>query len=307
MTPTIKNVAIAGAGGNLGPSILKALLDSNKFNVTILTRDASSHTFPAGATVKEVDYSSLDSLTQALQGQDALVNTTGSFDPKIATRVVDAAVAAGVYRYVPPDFGIDPNLAHVPELPVFGIKGMTHKYLQGKVRDHPGGGGGKFTWTIVSTGAFLDWALRNGFMGIDFAKKKITYHNDGENDVPWSNLADVGKAIVGLLLNPAETANRIVYVQTVHKSQKQMAALAKEALGGEWQESTTDYDALYAECMESITKGIFSPEVMIPQIPYACSKKKYAQPFVKNDNALLGIKELSDEELKALCKTVAAQ
>ncbi|KAF6841605.1 isoflavone reductase [Colletotrichum plurivorum] len=303
MAPTIKNVALAGAGGNVGPSLLKALMDSNKFNITILTRKAGSQNFPAGVTVKEVDYDSLDSLTQALQGQDALINSTNSFDPKVATRVVDAALAAGVYRYVPPDFGIDPLRAHVPELPVFGIKGMTHKYVQAKA----GESGGKFSWTIVANGPFLDWGIRTAFMGVDVRKKKITYFNDGENVVPYTNLADVGRAVVGTLLDPAETANRIVYVHSTNKSQRQMAALAKEALGGEWEETTTDFDAVYAGCMESIKKGIMTPDVMYPQILYACSKKQYAQPWEKSDNALLGIKELSDDELKALFKSIASE
>ncbi|KAL0943948.1 isoflavone reductase [Colletotrichum truncatum] len=303
MAPAIKNVALAGAGGNLGPSLLKALMDSNKFNITILTRKAGTHTFPSGVTVKEVDYESLDSLTQALQGQDALVNSTSSFDPKVATRVVDAAIAAGVYRYIPPDFGIDPKRAHVPELPVFGIKGMTNKYLQAKGEES----GGKFTWTIITNGPFLDWGIRSAFMGVDPKQKKITYFNDGENVVPYTNLADVGQAVVGVLQHPDETANRPVYVHNTNKSQKQLAALAKEAIGGSWEETTSDFDAIYANCIDSIKKGIMTPEVMYPQILYACSKKQYAQPWEKSDNALLGIKEWSDDELKGLYKSIAAE
>ncbi|KAF9881189.1 isoflavone reductase family protein [Colletotrichum karsti] len=303
MAPQIKNVAVAGAGGNVGTPVVKALMDTNKFNITILTRKAEGHNFPSGATVKEVDYDSLDSLTSALQGQDALVNATSSFDPKAATRVVDACIAAGVYRYIPPDFGIDPVKAHVPELPVFGIKGMTHKYMQAKTQET----GDKFTWSIIANGPFLDWGIRSTFMGFDAKRKRITYHNDGENVVPYTNLGDVGRAVVGTLLHPDETANRIVYVHTVNKSQKQLAALAKEAIGGEWEETTMDVDVIYASCMESIKKGILTPDVMIPQILYACTKKQYAAPWEKSDNALLGVKEWSDEDVKQLFKTVNSE
>ncbi|KAI8297082.1 Bifunctional pinoresinol-lariciresinol reductase [Colletotrichum sp. SAR11_240] len=300
MAPEIKNVAIAGAAGNVGPHVLKALMDTNKFNITILTRKAGSHEFPSSCTVKEVDYESLDSLTAALKGQDAFVNCTSNFDPKAATRVVDAAVAAGVYRYIPPDFGIDPNKAHVPELPVFGIKALTRKYMEAKAQEV----GDKFTWTIIANGPFLDWGIRSTFMGFDVKKKKITYFNDGDNVVPYTNLPDVGKAVLGSLTNPDDSANRIIYVHTINKSQKQLAQLAKEAIGGEWEEIKTDMDVVYAQCMEQIKKGVMTPDVLIPQIPYACTKKHYAAPWEKSDNAMLGVKEWSDEEVKTLFKQI---
>ncbi|GJC82004.1 hypothetical protein ColLi_04842 [Colletotrichum liriopes] len=303
MAPTIKNVALAGAGGNLGPSVLKGLMESNKFNITILTRKAGSQKFPSGVTVKEVDYESLDSLTQALKGQDALINSTNSFDPKVATRVVDAAVAAGVYRYIPPDFGLDPERAHVPSLPVFGIKTLTHQYMKQKAAENDG----KFTWTIITNGPFLDWGIRSSFMGVDVKNKKLSLFNDGENVIPYTMLADVGKAIVGTLLHPDETANRIAYIHSTVKSQKQMGALAQEAVSGPWETTTVDVDAIYANCMESIKKGIMTPDVMYPQLLYASSKKEFAQPWGKSDNALLGIKEMSDDELKAVYKQIALE
>ncbi|KAF4779349.1 isoflavone reductase [Colletotrichum scovillei] len=303
MAPTIKNVALAGAGGNLGPSLLKALMDSNKFTITILTRKTGSQNFPAGVTVKEVDYESLDSLTQALKGQDALINSTNSFDPKVATRVVDAAVAAGVYRYIPPDFGLDPTRAHVPSLPIFGIKALTHGHMQQKAQENEG----KFTYTIVTNGPFLDWGIRSSFMGVDVKNKKLSLFNDGENVIPYTMLADVGKAVVGTLLHPEETANRVAYIQSAVKSQKQMGALAQEAVSGSWETTTVDVDAIYANCMESIKKGIMTPDVMYPQLLYACAKKEFAQPWAKSDNALFGIKEMSDDELKALYKHIASE
>ncbi|GKT40698.1 bifunctional pinoresinol-lariciresinol reductase 2 [Colletotrichum spaethianum] len=305
MAPSIKNVALAGAqaGGNLGPSVLKELMNSNKFNITILTRKVGSQKFPSGVTIKEVDYDSLDSLTQALKGQDALINCIQTFDPKIATRMVDAAIAAGVYRYVPPDFGLDPERAHVPSLPIFGLKTMTNQYLKQKATENDG----KFTWTVIANGPFLDWGIRTSFMGVDVKNKKLSLFNDGENVVPYTMLADVGKAIVGMLLHPDETANRIVYIHSAVKSQKQLGALAQEAIGGSWETTTVDVDAIYANCMESIKKGIVTPEVMYPQLMYACSKKEFAQPFAKSDNELLGVKEMSDDELKALYKQIASE
>jgi len=303
MAPTIKNVALAGAGGNLGPALLKGLMASNKFNITILTRKAGSQKFPPDVTVKEVDYDSLDSLTEALKGQDALIDSTSIFDSKVATRIVDAAVAAGIYRYIPSDFGLDPVRCHVPSLPVFGIKALTWQHVKQKAAENDG----KFTWTIITNGPLLDWSLRNGFMGVDIKNKKLSLYNDGETVIPYTMLADVAKAVVGTLLHADETANRIAYVHSAVKSQKQMGALAQEAVGGSWETTTVDVDAIYANCIASIDKGIMTPDVMYPQLLYACSKKEFAQPWSRSDNALFGIKELSDDELKEVCKQISLE
>jgi len=74
---SIKNVAIAGAAGNIGSPLLKALVDSGEFVVTVLTRAGSKATYPASAKVVVVDFESVESLTAGLKGQDALVSAVG--------------------------------------------------------------------------------------------------------------------------------------------------------------------------------------------------------------------------------------
>ncbi|PMD26960.1 hypothetical protein NA56DRAFT_641582 [Hyaloscypha hepaticicola] len=62
------------ATGNLGPSVVKALLDAG-FTVTALTRADSTSTVLAGAKVHKTDYSSHSSILEAFKGQDAVVST----------------------------------------------------------------------------------------------------------------------------------------------------------------------------------------------------------------------------------------
>jgi hypothetical protein len=57
----------------LASHIVDALLESNKFIVTAITRDDSSSTFPTTVKVQRGDYSLSDFLISALQGQDALI------------------------------------------------------------------------------------------------------------------------------------------------------------------------------------------------------------------------------------------
>lgn len=62
----------------------------------VLSRN--SKPFPTGAHVKIVDFTSVESLSAAIAGQDAVIDTT--FSPEIGTplRLIDAAAEAGVYR-----------------------------------------------------------------------------------------------------------------------------------------------------------------------------------------------------------------
>lgn len=66
------------------------------FNVTVLSRTAKE--FPAGVTVKVVDFGSTESLSAAIQGQDAVIDNTFTEDPETPLRLIDAAAASGIYR-----------------------------------------------------------------------------------------------------------------------------------------------------------------------------------------------------------------
>jgi uncharacterized protein YbjT (DUF2867 family) len=104
---TIKNVAIASAAGALGSAVLQKLVDCNLFNVRILRAKSSKSVFPVGMDVVDVDYSSIDWLKSALAGQDAVVFTVGTPGLAGQTTLVDAAIAAGVGRFLPSEYGVD--------------------------------------------------------------------------------------------------------------------------------------------------------------------------------------------------------
>lgn len=90
------------ASGNLGPTVLSELLDAG-LTVTVLTRQNSNKTFDPRAQVEKVDYESRKSLKAALAGNEVVVNTlgVGTVPRETYLRLVDAAVAAGVQRFLP--------------------------------------------------------------------------------------------------------------------------------------------------------------------------------------------------------------
>lgn len=91
------------AGGNVGKLIVTSLLESN-FNVSALSR-AESKSELNNVNVVKGDYNDAAFLTKALTGQDALVLAVGSNSLDTQKNLIDAAVAAGVKRIIPSEFG----------------------------------------------------------------------------------------------------------------------------------------------------------------------------------------------------------
>src|SRR5882757_3626079 len=76
--------------------VLNAFIHSGKFNLTVVNRASFIATFPASVKVTTADFSSVDSVTAAFKGQDAVVLTIGAPGLIVQSVLVDAAIAAGV-------------------------------------------------------------------------------------------------------------------------------------------------------------------------------------------------------------------
>lgn len=103
------NILLIGASGSIGKVMLQALLASPTITLTILLR-ASSKPPPAPlpATVKLLTVSDAytpSELTAAFRGQDAIVNCMTTLHVAAQVAIIDAAIAAGVRRYVPSEYG----------------------------------------------------------------------------------------------------------------------------------------------------------------------------------------------------------
>lgn len=150
----IKSVAVAGASGSLGNALVKALLAA-EFAVTALTRSDSTSTFPEGVKVARVDYNDVESLTSALRAQDALISALGLGSMDYQEKMVDAAVAAGIKRLIPSEFGFDLDIPKARESPAAGGKRKIQDEIVRKTR------GTHTTYTFIYNNIFLDWCVGN--------------------------------------------------------------------------------------------------------------------------------------------------
>ncbi|KAH6724417.1 hypothetical protein BKA61DRAFT_535976 [Leptodontidium sp. MPI-SDFR-AT-0119] len=296
---SIKNVVLAGASGNLGPAILKALLGSRKFNVTVFARESSKATFPSAAKVIKVNYNSLESLTSALQGQDAVISTLSAVALSDQSLLIDAAIASGVRRFLPSEFGSDLENPKARALPVYAGKVEVQNYLVDKAKTNP-----EFSYTIVRNGFFLDWGLQVGFI-INTKGFKPTIYGSGDQEFSTTSLPAVGQAVVGVLSRPAETANKVVYVEEIALTQNKLLAMAKKLTPGQsWEPVHGDLDAMKAASDARLKQGLFDDETFIPYIYMAGYGEGYGGKLEKVDNELLGVKRLTEADVKAILKPV---
>jgi nucleoside-diphosphate-sugar epimerase len=232
MSSRIAKVLILGASGSVGAPILDALLAEPSFNVTIVSRATSSASFPAHIPVINVsDAFPTEELTEAFKGQDAVVVAlstgpviSGGKDG-LAFRLIDAARAAGVKRFIPSEFGannLDPRARAL--VPTYDRKGDMLEYLIKACEDSQG----NMTWTSVSCGSWLDWALdpskSGNFLGIDVKGRKATVYDSGTKRFAVTSSTNTGLAVAKILLNPAMTANKQIFLCDFMASTRQIVS-----------------------------------------------------------------------------------
>lgn len=302
MSPALSKVALAGASGSLGKPVLEHLLAAN-FTVTVLTREDSSSTFPPGVKVAKVDYTSEESLTSALQGQQALISTLSTESISTQEKLISAAIKARVSRIIPSEFGSDTALEANKPLPVYGAKFAIQKQLVDAVSQ----GSGDVSYTFVLNNIFLDWGLEHSFL-LDARNKKITLYDGGETPFSTTPLHAVAKAVVGVLRHPDETANRAVRVHGAVLTQKRLLELGKKALGEDgWtvaEGSTADEKKRGWEVFQTNPSDVFGWAVGM--LKSAIFSKEHSPAFEKVDNDLLGVPSTSDDEVVEYIKKAAS-
>ena len=271
------------------------LLDAG-FQVTVLSRSESTPV-DSRAQIQKVDYTSKDSLVAALKGQQALVNSVPVQGGLLDThwRILDAAHAAGIQRYIPSEFGCDGDNKHAASLTVFADKSKIAEKLREISEQDPG-----FTYTRVYTGMFLDWAMEKNFV-INWSSSSTEIYDGG--DVPFSSttLAGVGKAIAGVLKKPEQTKNRSVRVSEATVTQNQLLKLS--GVADRIQRVDLKTEDLSKRAEEALKQS--PPDFVtfaVSQILYAVFTSKFGTHFDETDNELLGLGTYSEQDLITLLK-----
>lgn len=242
-----------------------------------------------------MDYTSMESLANGLRGIDALVSTVGHAALDSQAILIDAAILAGVKRFIPSEFGsvtTNPKVKDLPPyIPMFRIKEYLHKKATT----------GELTWTVLACGAFLEFVFGYPIV-LDFTNHKATLFDEGDNKFSSTSLVNIGKAIVGIFNNSEATKNRVVRVSEVILTQNKMLKVADSLRPDiKWELSKIKASALLKEGLDGLSAGDFSMPVALKVIGgTAFAGDVYGGYYEETDNALLGVTELTDENVKNL-------
>lgn len=245
---SIKNVIIIGANGTIGASIFSAIVTSNLFNVSVLTRPSSTTSYDPTIRVFVSDYSP-SSLAEAFKGQDAVVSALGAAGIGEQIKIIDAAVKAGVKRFLPSEYSANSQNKKVTDLiPVFKTKADVIEHL--RMQEAVG-----LSWTAVESGLALDSGPGFSLVGFDLARQTAQILDGGNRPFSSTNTSQIGNAIVAVLSNPEVTANQFLYIESFTVTQNEILAELEKATRKKWAVSAGTAELVQEEGNDLFAKG----------------------------------------------------
>ncbi|KAK6540433.1 hypothetical protein TWF694_009228 [Orbilia ellipsospora] len=297
MASTLKNVAIIGASGSIGKIILGGLIDSAQFNVTAISRNTSDVTFPSGVAVIKTDFSD-EGLVAAFKGQDVVISAVGATAFGEQKKLVDAALRAGVKRFIPSEFSVSSqNQAVLQLLPLFAQKKELVDYLRSKESEG-------LTWTGLATSGLLDWGIENGFLEFDLANRTATIWDGGNKSFTCTNEKQLGQAVVSVLQHPQETSNQYLFVASVETTQNEIIAALEEVSGESWTVTHTTTDTQVNEGFKKLQAGDFSGAFALVRATAFGNTPGLHANYAKDEKLANDILGLSLEDVKDVVKRV---
>jgi nucleoside-diphosphate-sugar epimerase len=204
MADETKVVVLAGATGNLGGMIARALLDVPGVELRALTRDDTSA--PArslaaiGARVVRADPADRDAVRRATDGAFAVVSALqGGPDVIVDTQLalLDAARAGGVRRFLPSDYSVDFFRLREGE--------NINSDWRRRFANAADAARGSVQVVHVLNGCFLDRNVLFGFLGMfDLAAHEAALWGDGEAMMDFTTYADTARYVAA-----ASTASEV--------------------------------------------------------------------------------------------------
>lgn len=294
------NIAVAGIRSPLRGYIVSSL-QANGYTVSVLTnKHEASLTvgiLPPGVREIPVDFLSPRSLQEALKAQDGVISCCNKFPVDMQIELLNAAVAVGVKRFVPPHVEFP---GHVPPSSKFApcLKGTEtlQEAIKAMTTRCP-----DFSWTRVVCGALIDWMLVHAPCAqfIDIANRKATIVDSGNAPFSGTMLSDVGEAFALIFKNQGETKNRDVEISSITTTRNDLIwALKQRTTADSW-----DIEKVYSEI--EYKKGRiayqatrrFEGSIHMLTAEYFGDRSHGRAIVGGKDNKLLGVRTISVTEL----------
>ncbi|KAF3917821.1 hypothetical protein ABW20_dc0104950 [Dactylellina cionopaga] len=298
-----KNILIIGAG-SIGNVILGALDKDPSFTITLLQRASSKAKLPAHLKTITIDdsYPSAD-LVAAFKGQDAILNCMTTLSVGDQFRMVDAAIEAGVRRYVPSEYGLDNMNPEAQALSsVFYEKGKVQKYLREKADK------GEIEWMSISCGMWLKWSAHHEFLGLHVGEKRFVFWDDGEGFFSCTTEENTALALINALKAGDAYKNTNFFISDFAITQKQLLEAVERIQGVKYATEYVDSWKLIEEKKAAAKTGDVFATYALVETGFVTGR--YSGHLEKEgpiENEKLGLaKKNLDEVVTATLKSVGA-
>jgi len=183
------SIVLAGATGNLGGRIARAIQQRGGNVRAIVRRNSDPEKIEdlrqKGAVIAEVDFNSVSDLTEACRGGSCVVSALSGLRDVIVetqTLLLDAAVKAGVPRFIPSDYSID-----FTKLPP-----GTNRNLDLRREFHERLDRAPIAATSILNGMFTD-LLTGEAPVVLFKLKRVVYWGDADQQLDFTTMDDAAE------------------------------------------------------------------------------------------------------------------
>jgi nucleoside-diphosphate-sugar epimerase len=218
-------ILVAGATGNLGERVVKALLERDT-EVRVVVRSSSDNEKlntleKLGVKIFRVNMSDAEEISRACIGVSCVVSTLQGFQEVIVDiqrKLLDAAIAAGVPRFIPSDYSIDFTKFPPGENRNLDHRRDFHMYLD---KTH-------ISATTIFNGAFAD--LLTGQMPlILFKQKRILYWGNADQRMDFTTMDNTAAFTATAALDPSTP--RFLRIAGDQVSARELMTIASDVTG----------------------------------------------------------------------------
>ena len=220
-----KIILVAGATGNLGERIINALL-ARGAEVRAVVRSGCdieklNKLEKLGVKIFTVNMSNVEEISNACVGVFCVVSALQGLQEVIVDTqrvLLDAAIAAGVPRFIPSDYSIDFTKFPPGENRNLDLRRDFHKYLDKT----------SISATTIFNGAFAE--LLTGQMPLIFFKlKRILYWGNADQRMDFTTMDDTAAFTANAALDPSTP--RILRIAGDQVSARELTTIMSEVTG----------------------------------------------------------------------------
>lgn len=220
-----QKILVAGATGNLGFQIVENLVKLNANVIAIVRQSTNQYNITRlekiGVQVQQVDFENIEELAKICNGVSCVVSAlSGLEDVILGTQknLLDAAVKAGVPRFIPSDYSLDFTKFNDGENRNLDWRRKFHTYLDAQ----------PIKATSIFNGAFMDM-LTNEIPMIIFKKKLVLYWGNDHHKMCFTKVSDVAAYTANVALD--NTTPRYLQIAGAYESASEIREIVSEVYG----------------------------------------------------------------------------